>query len=169
MENNKNYFLIILIALLHIIPFIYLHVDTLFKSLFALMIIFVLYIVKKVIQLKNLQLSNASNIKSGKFTMKNSLTLNDLRVIKFKNFFGSANSTNKKEENSPENNNPKAISNKLSDNSNIDLDLIDRQTESNNTESNDHQNHRKGSVVSLMNFSQEASLSTIVYKKNKKS
>lgn len=53
--------------------------------IFVLVLTF-LYVTKLVLQLKNVKLSAMTKLKSGKFKSKNSLTLNELRLIRNKSF-----------------------------------------------------------------------------------
>ncbi len=170
------------------VPIAYYAYDQLVKLLVTILIIIALYVIKCLLEMRLVtDECHAAVVKSGKYLTKNSLTLNDLRLIKFKNLFvgGDSNknsvSSHKFRAEDDQIEKPNAhhskpnIHNKSITNLKHDLELMDRAaSQETNKNQNDSSNNNslnstknKRNSISLIH-SQEASLFTIVIKKNKK-
>lgn len=94
---------LIFLAVSHLIPLYYIanlvSVAKLFQIFITACILIVVYVTTQIVKTNNTDYLASTVIKSGSFLTKSSLTLNDLRLIKFKNIFGTTNTKNSLVEN----------------------------------------------------------------------
>lgn len=179
---------VILLIFFHLAPIVYFIYEHLIKILATILILILAYVIKNLLEMRLVtDECHAAVVKSGKFLTKSSLTLNDLRLIKFKNLI-SGNDSSKNSvkshkyraeddqvEKSASGHHTKPNVNKSSTNLKHDLELMDRaasqdtsKSQSDNKNSNSHMGTKSNKSSMNLIHSQEASLLTIVVKKNKR-
>lgn len=178
---------VILLVLFHLAPIVYFIYDHLIKIFATILILILAYVIKSLLGMRLVtDECHAAVVKSGKFLTKSSLTLNDLRLIKFKNLINGSDSNKNsvrshkfraeddQVEKSTSGHHTKSNVNKSSTNLKHDLELMDRATsqdtrknQSDNKNSNSHMGTKSNKSSTILIHSQEASLLTIVVKKNK--